>query len=111
MEWNAICRARAEDPNYTLDSAKQKRILKMDKGQFHGYVLMGCAAMGNLGKKQQFYSTFVSHFHGLSRMGCEILSKYGYTMKRTMYDSMKAEAVRIAQEITRCVEYTQYGRT
>ena len=71
---------------------------------------MGCSGIGNLGKKQQFYSTFVSHFHGLSRMGCEMLSKYGYTMKRTMYDNMKAQAVLIAQEITRYVVHVQCGR-
>ena len=99
--WKAICRQAVEDCHFELDPDIQQQILKAESSKFHGYVLMGCNSIGNLGKKQHFYATFVSHFHGLSRMGSELLAKYGYCMSKSSYGTMRADAVVRARENTR----------
>jgi len=99
--WKKISSQAQDDNDFELDPVVEQDIIKAEQSAFHGCVLMGCNSIGNLGKQQMFYSTFVSHFHGLSRMGCEILAKYGFCMRRTMYDKMRGEAVSKARAKTR----------
>ena len=64
-QWKDICKNLAEDDAYQIPMQQQWDMIAEERTQFHGYVLMGCNSVGNLGKKQMFYTTFIARFHGL----------------------------------------------
>jgi hypothetical protein len=83
------------------EEAAEEELLKRESGPFHGYVLQSCACIGNTGKRQMFFTTFVAKYHGLSRMGTEVLAHYKFMMSRGLYETMRQEQVKLSRETTR----------
>jgi hypothetical protein len=83
--------------------AEMDGLLERELGGFHGWVLKSCLSMGNLGKRQIFFTTFVARYFGLSRMGSSMLANYGFATSPSQYDTIKAETVLTARAQTRLV--------
>ena len=76
-----------------MSEATQEATFKREDGAFHGWVIKAVANIGDTGKKQMFFTTFVARYHGLSKSGADILAHYGYCMKRTLYKEMRKAAI------------------
>lgn len=84
-----------------LDEEAENELVKRERGAFHGFVLQACASIGNKGKRQLFFTTFVAKYHGLSRMGAEIMAHYKFMMCRGLYETMRQDQIKQARESTR----------
>ena len=82
---------------------EQEYFVKSERCDFHGWAIKAIANIGNTGKHQLFFVTFVAKYHGLSRLGAEILSSYGFGTKRIQYATLVQETVATAREETRFV--------
>lgn len=100
-KWRSIQASVAVDNAYQADLQEQNDIVQKEKGDFHGFVLKSTANIGNTGKNQLFFLTFVAKYHGLSNMGAEILGKYGFGTMRTQYHSLKEKTIDAARARTR----------
>jgi hypothetical protein len=56
---------------------------------FTGWLLMQVSGIGNAGKRQMFYLTFIAQYYGLSRDGIELVSTHGYGVTLDMFDSYR----------------------
>lgn len=101
-QWKRIkARAKEDGQEALVHEDVQAELIQRESGGFHGYVLQSCACIGNTGKRQLFFTTFVAKYHGLSRMGTEILAHYNFMMSRGLYEAMRQEQVSKAREQTR----------
>lgn len=76
-----------------LPAAIEEAILLREKVKFHGFVLMAIHNIGNTGKGQMFFLSFTARFHGLSNMGQDIISRYGFMMKPTLFLQERAQTL------------------
>lgn len=84
-----------------LDIGEQDYLIRSERGEFHGFVIKSCANIGNNGKRQLFFPTFVARYHGLSRMGSQMMSHYGFNMTKSNYDKVLQEVLKSSDELTR----------
>lgn len=102
QEWIALKAAvKREGAAGKYTNEAEETLIKREVGGFHGFVMKSCAGIGNTGKRQLFWTTFVARYHGLSRMGTELLSHYDFTTARTQYQAMKLEVLKQARAQTR----------
>ena len=79
----AVCTRRRN----RMNDDEMKVLTDMVGKKFHGYVLWALRNIGNRGNQQNFYHTHVAKYHGLSRLGINLLSKYGYMLHLSVYDT------------------------
>jgi hypothetical protein len=84
-----------------LPADVQQEILLREKVKFHGFILSAIHNMGNKGKGQMFFLSFTARFHGLSNMGQDIISRYGFMMKPTMFVQERAQTLSDYDDQTR----------
>lgn len=102
QEWIALkASVKRDGVAGMLTNEAEEALIKREVGAFHGFVMKSCAGIGNTGKRQLFWTTFVARYHGLSRMGTELLSHYDFTTARTQYQAMKQEVLKQARAKTR----------
>ena len=89
----------------SLPENVQVSLLQKLSSKFAGWLLFHVASLGNNGRKQMFYMTFVNHYFGLSREGIKTLSRYGYATNLTRFDDMRQGSLLKSQHNTRCVMY------
>lgn len=80
-------------PNQLLPIVVEEEILRREKVKFHGFVLSAIHNIGDTGKGQMFFLSFTARFHGLSNMGQDIISRYGFMMKPTMFMEERAKTL------------------
>jgi hypothetical protein len=90
-----------ENPGSRLPTDVQHDILLREKVKFHGFVLSAVHNIGNAGKGQMFFLSFTARFHGLSNMGQDIISRYGFMMKPTMFVQERVQTLTDYDEKTR----------
>ena len=69
--------------------------------KFHGWLLLTCANLGRNGRRQMFFTTFIGQYHGFSYMGSDLISRFGFTMRKTMYLSQLEKTWESARALTR----------
>ena len=89
--WRKHLDDHKHNDDHKMDAPTWERILKKERGPFMGFVLMATANIGNNGKTQLFYHTFNAKFHGLSRPGVDMLARYGYAMKNSLFDETEVK--------------------
>jgi len=72
-----------------MSAADQAYFLGTDQTGFHGWLIMQINSIGNKGKRQMFYVTFIAKYFGLSREGIDIMAGYGYGVTLDMYDKLR----------------------
>ena len=92
---------RSQDGSLPQDV--QISLLQKLSSKFAGWLLLHVASLGNNGRKQMFYMTFVNHYFGLSREGIKTLSRYGFATNLTRFDDMRKGSLLKSQHNTRCV--------
>ena len=85
----------------SLPEDVQVSLLHKLSSKFVGWLLFHVASLGNNGRKQMFYMTFVNHYFGLSREGIKTLSRYGYATNLTRFDDMRQSCLLRSQHNTR----------
>jgi hypothetical protein len=66
----------------------------IEKGCFHGFILLACGNIAPKCRRQRFYPTFVARYHGLSRKGNQLLAHYGLTQKMSTFDDMEKDMIK-----------------
>jgi hypothetical protein len=84
-----------------LPAAIEDAILLREKVKFHGFVISAIHNIGNTGKGQMFFLSFTARFHGLSNTGQDIISRYGFMMKPTLFLQERAQTLSDYDEKTR----------
>ena len=79
----------------------QEDIVFEARSKFHGWLLVTCSSLGRNGRKQMFFTTFIGQYHGLSYMGSDLISRFGFTMRKTMYLSQLEKTSASARDVTR----------
>ena len=82
-----------DQPDQFLPDALEQEIVLREKVKFHGFVLSAIHNIGNTGKGQMFFLSFTARFHGLSNMGQDIISRYGFMMKPTLFLQERAQTL------------------
>ena len=72
-----------------LSVAYQASVLSDNQVRFHGWLLVQINSVGNKGKRQMFYVTFIAKYFGLSREGMDLLAAYGYGVTLDMFDNLR----------------------
>jgi hypothetical protein len=86
----------------SLPSAEAvEKVVVRERGGFHGWVLKSVSSIGNTGKRQMFFTTFVARYFGLSRMGVSVLANFGFATSQSQYDTIKRETLVQARAETR----------
>jgi hypothetical protein len=91
----------ADKPNERLSREDEEVIVLREKVKFHGYVISAVHNIGNTGKTQMFFLSFTAKFHGLSNMGQDMLARYGFMMKPTLFSQERAESLSSCDTQTR----------
>lgn len=81
-----------------ISLADENQIVTRERSKFHGWIMSSCNSIGNFGKKQLFFSSFVARYHGLSRSGQDILAKFGYATSKTMHGDLHREQFELSTE-------------
>ena len=93
-----LTKVEAGERHDLLPHDEEKQIIKRERSKFHGWIMSSCNSIGNMGKKQLFFSSFVARYHGLSRGGLEILAQFGFASSKTMYGDLYREQITLAKE-------------
>lgn len=100
-QWNKICSLHSKGFYIDPENEEVQQIVDRERTKFHGFVIKAVCDMGNLGKKQMFFTTLAAQFHGISRMGIDMQAQYGFMMPTTSFDRMRSVCVDQARERTR----------
>ena len=90
-----------EDRDDIASSEEQEELLEKTQRKFHGFLISSVSTIGNNGKRQMFFHTFMAKYCGLSNSGSEAMSQLGFTMKRTSYIRCRHEVLQQALEQTK----------
>lgn len=97
--WLSKCAVVAEGA--ALSTVDQVEFQRRCSVAFNGWLIMQVAGIGNAGKRQMFYLTFIAKYFGLSREGIDILATHGYGVTLDMFDRFRNMYTNRAAETSR----------
>lgn len=100
-KWKQIKARVTADPEDQATPEEEEHLTSKERNDFHGWVIKAVANIGNTGKHQLFFVSFVAKYHGISNMGNEILAQYGYGTQRSQYTTLVQETIARARTETR----------